>query len=368
VTSPPKLPFSISAMPRSRVSDLLRIREQINTAPPYQRQSDVWEPRKRQLFIDSLLNGFDIPKMYFHEVSGQKGAGTYQYAVVDGKQRLETIWAYLDDKFELADDFLWYEDQETTNVGGLKYSQLPPKMQARLDSTSLPVQVIYTEDAQWIEELFSRLNEAVALNAPERRNAMGGPLPQIIRTLPARPFFQDRLPFGDNRYKHYDLATKFLYLEFRGGPSDTKRKDLDDFVKDFRERKATKEAKALEAKTIAVLGRLEDMFGESDVLLKSLGLVVTYYLLEREKTLSGTKDAREWLLEFDELRRQIRALMGVGASGGVTRVKLDPELVEFERLSQSPNDVAAMTNRMKTIARFITDPKLIRAKSRAMKG
>ena len=35
--------------------------------PPYQRQSDIWPPEKRKFLIDSLLNGFDLPKIYLHE-------------------------------------------------------------------------------------------------------------------------------------------------------------------------------------------------------------------------------------------------------------------------------------------------------------
>ena len=49
---------------------------------------------KRQLLIDSILNGYDVPKLDFHEffparlVDGKK----FKYAIVDGKQRLETIF------------------------------------------------------------------------------------------------------------------------------------------------------------------------------------------------------------------------------------------------------------------------------------
>jgi len=308
-----------------------------------------------------MINGFDIPKLYFHEVK-DKG---FKFAVVDGKQRLNAIWSFLDNALELSEDFEFWEEPKLVGAGRT-YSSLPPKLQTRFDEYKLPVQIIYTRDLEWVEELFSRLNEAVALNAPERRNALGGPIPPVVRRLPQRLFFSNRLPFENNRYRHYDLATKFLFLEYIGKPEATKRTALDAFVLDLRDRKANQEAAVLEEKTVKVLERLEDVFGESDVLLSSLGLVVIYYLLERDKILSSTSEARRLLAEFHEVRRQVRSLMRVASTTGTGKVKLDPELVEFERLSQSPNDVAAMTTRMQTLTSYIQNPKQIRSKLRAI--
>jgi hypothetical protein len=70
---------------------------------------------------------------------------------------------------------------------------------------------------------FSRLNEAVPLNAPEKRNALGGPMPKRIRALANLAFFHTRLPFPTARYRHLDLATKFLYLEDQDGLTDLKK-------------------------------------------------------------------------------------------------------------------------------------------------
>ena len=58
---------------------------------------------------------------------------------------------------------------------GFKY----PLLKARFDATSLSVISVRTEDIELIEDMFSRLNEAVPLNAPEKRNAFGGPLPKF---------------------------------------------------------------------------------------------------------------------------------------------------------------------------------------------
>lgn len=53
-------------------SSILRINSEkdfINTHPDYQRKGEVWTLQKKQLLIDSILNDYDIPKLYFHQLS-----------------------------------------------------------------------------------------------------------------------------------------------------------------------------------------------------------------------------------------------------------------------------------------------------------
>ena len=35
--------------------------------PVYQREANIWSDEKKQLLIDSIINHFDIPKLYVHE-------------------------------------------------------------------------------------------------------------------------------------------------------------------------------------------------------------------------------------------------------------------------------------------------------------
>src|SRR5918999_6479996 len=85
------------------VGKALAWRSSIEENAPYQREGAVWSTEQQQLFIDSLLNGYDVPKIYLHDLRGQHP--TKVYAVVDGKQRLNTIWRFLGDSFPLAPDF-----------------------------------------------------------------------------------------------------------------------------------------------------------------------------------------------------------------------------------------------------------------------
>lgn len=52
-------------------STILRINSEydaIEKDPNYQRRGDIWTVEKRQLLIDSILNDYDLPKLYFHVI------------------------------------------------------------------------------------------------------------------------------------------------------------------------------------------------------------------------------------------------------------------------------------------------------------
>ena len=219
-------------------------RSAIEADPPYQRESGAWSLDKRQLFIDSLLNGYDVPKIYLHDLRGSHP--TKVYAIVDGKQRLTTIWSFLDDGFPLAADFRIeaggnpdLPPDAVRPVGALRFSQLDSHWQQVLTGTWLSVVLIRDASEEDIEDLFSRLNNGEALNAAERRNALGGDMAMLIREIARRPFFGERLRFPNARYQHLVLATTLLAVEMarRAGAGELPDLDasaLDAFVRDHR--------------------------------------------------------------------------------------------------------------------------------------
>lgn len=155
------------------VAKALAWRSAIDDEPPYQRPGDAWTLEHRQLFIDSLLNGYDVPKIYLHDLRGRHP--TKVYAVVDGKQRLTALWSFVRDEFALAAGFRIESDDgvavapgAVAPVGGQRFSELDPAWQRALLRTPLSVVLIRSADVEDIEELFSRLNNGVPLSASQR--------------------------------------------------------------------------------------------------------------------------------------------------------------------------------------------------------
>jgi hypothetical protein len=337
--------FSVSAFVNNSVLFVYTEREKMQLNPPYQRMSDVWTLEKRQLLVDSILNGFDVPKIYFHKFSKPRkiGGSAYEYAIIDGKQRLESLWSFIDNGFALADDFEYLRDP-AVRAAGLNYNELGqkfPHLKIRFDSASLSIIMVETDDEELIEEMFSRLNEAVPLSAAEKRNAFGGPMPIQIRAIAADTFFTYNLPFTNNRYRHYDLAAKMLYITSDDFIVDTKKIYLDRFVRMWRG-KSKKAADKLRSEVVAVLAQMRKIFVKNDSLLRSVGMVVLYYYVIKMSIAEGwsAKVSRQTLLAFEEQRKQNRRI----AETDIGEANYD--LLEFDRYVQTPNDSYATRIRL----------------------
>lgn len=360
--------FNINPLKFNTLSYLHSIRATIDVDPIYQRQGEVWSLAKQQLLIDSLLNGFDVPKIYLHKLpkSGHDASGKrVQYALVDGKQRLEAVFRFIDGAFSLDAQFKFLDNPNGV-AGGMTYNDLRehhPDVIGRFNSTQLDVVVIETEDTELIEEMFSRLNEAVPLNAAEKRNALGGPCREAVHTLIASRFFATKLPFGNARLRHLDLAAKFLLWEddFQGNPprfgssdtktpKDTKKFRLDTFFKESKEAGPNGELR-IGSDRVEVerrLATLAAVFTDQDKLLASVGMVSVYYLLSQyREARSADFPQRADLQAFEERRK----------GDLVPEDQMDwgeYELLEFNSKSQSPNDGSALAYRVRIMDTYIS--------------
>jgi len=360
--------MDISNLRNSTVQFLHSRRHEIDMDPVYQRQGAIWSREKQQLLIDSLINEFDVPKIYFHQhtIPVNRDGLPKRWSLVDGKQRLEAIFGFINGEFALSDDFQYLATNDVS-AASKTYTELAlthPYLVSTFNATALDVIVIRTDDHELIEEMFSRLNEAVPLNAAERRNAIGGPLRSAVLELANTNFFVERLPFSNSRYRHFDLATKFLYwsdLYLEAGekigrkPSsipvrDVKKIRLDSFFREIKE--SEKGASRTQSALSLASDRLDDLaktFTADDPLLTSVGMVSIYFLLALSRWAdSRTLPSRTNFLKFEAERKSLKVKSDGELKSG------EYEMVEFGRLSQSPNDGGALTYRLKLLDIFLT--------------
>ena len=310
----------------------------IEERPPYQRESAVWSLDKQQLFIDSILNGYDVPKIYLHDLRGEHP--TKVYSIVDGKQRLTTLWEFLTDGFALAADFT----VETRNIppdlpegsvppsGGQRFSEFDPAWRELFEQTFLSVVLIRFATEEDIEELFSRLNNGEPLNAAEKRNAMGGDTVRLIREVAARPFFREKVAFTNGRHQHNDLAARFVAVESaavagQAALPDLRSHALDLLVKDHR--RLTDETRtAIRDRVTGRLARLETLTDERDPRLASPAQALLVYLLAAD--LEGVDAAgQQRFMDFLGWFSAERAAALDRPEGD-----RDPELIEYSELTQ----------------------------------
>jgi hypothetical protein len=354
------------AYPRPNIIDVFAERDSIDLSPVYQRISGVWDLRKRRLLIDSIVNGFDLPKIYFHELTPPRRADgrTLRYAIVDGKQRLEAIWSYMQDEFGLPADFRFFDDPNVS-AGGARYSELAstyPKLRARFDTTNLPIVTILTDDQELIDDLFSRLNEAVPLTAPEYRNTLGGPLPRVFRELVNDTFFQACLPFETGRHRYLDLAAKFSFICSEDDFVSTKKAELDQFVIRFRRGREEGVAwadrahvESLESSVRSILDQMAEFFDASDPLLSSIGWITLYFhmfRIGRGQRLDGLE--RHMFSAFVNDVSRTRLILRNLAFTFEGREEADPQLAQFDSLRQSLNDAFALRTRYQILCSYLS--------------
>jgi uncharacterized protein with ParB-like and HNH nuclease domain len=342
-------------LPHSTVLSVYVERDSILLDPDYQRQGEVWSLEKKQLLIDSIINRYDIPKLYFHKLDRTAANKTKKtFAVVDGRQRLEAIFGFMDGDFSLSEDFEYIPEPD---IKAEKFSYVDlakklPKLKQRLESFTLPITVIETDDVELIEEMFSRLNEAVPLNAAEKRNAIGGDMAKAFMTLSAHPFFKKSVRFADKRYKHREVSARLLFLEHslqQHRLADTKKPLLDQLTKDFKAGKKKKVDELVDA-VQPVLTAMANIFNSKDNLLASQSSIPVYYLLTREALKGNNMKSltRNGLVRFNEQRVENRALAERSIS------KADFDLLEFDRMSQQgTNDASSIRERLRIIAKHL---------------
>lgn len=198
---------------------LLELKDAINQQPQFQR-GEVWKERRKQLLIDSILRGYDFPKIY---LSKNRSNIQHTYDVADGQQRLRAIWEYFGDVYPLADNA---KPVSGHRVAGVKFSRLPRPLQQRLQSFKATIAVINGMPQEELRTLFARLQMGVVLTPPELRNAIASAVGATIHTAAETHRFFVESKIVKTRFKRQDFLTHALALAHYSNAEDLKAKLL----------------------------------------------------------------------------------------------------------------------------------------------
>jgi hypothetical protein len=138
-------------------------RNLLNLDPPYQRRS-VWNQNFKDFFIDTLLLNYPAPALFLYEEINQNGQAKYN--VVDGKQRLSTIFDFVENRFAISDKASF------TELRGKYFEELDNEIKIRFWNYSFLVEYLPSSDENIINNIFDRINRNVArLTSQELRHA-----------------------------------------------------------------------------------------------------------------------------------------------------------------------------------------------------
>ena len=324
-------------------------RGEIDFEPPYQRRGRLWSPSDKAYLVDSIINGFDVPKLYLADF--QIGQSTLNisklpYAIIDGKQRLEAVFDFFENKVVLRPDFKFKKDP-TMELGGLSLKDLQrsyPRVAEEFENASLDIMSVFAEDEEDINEIFVRLNKSKPLTGAEVRNAVRGPVSDVVRTLRSHDFFIHNIRFSVKRAADLNASAKLLIFEYMGKPSATKKTNLDEFAL----QKVEQERLELAGRRVVdTLTTMTEIFIPRDILLSSAGIIPVYFWFVRNMTDDKQRIVREFLVHFEHKRKVNRELQK-----GRGEKALNPSLARFDTLNRSTNDQQSHVGRVKILDEF----------------
>ncbi|WP_165225780.1 DUF262 domain-containing protein [Aquisphaera insulae] len=278
------------------VQDFLDRKGEINPKPQYQR-GEVWKLPEKQLLIDSILNGFDIPKIYLNKISSSL---QYEYDVADGQQRLIAIWNFCENEYQLG-----VNSRLGPSRSGHAFKDLKKADRDKILAFKLVTAVVTGATSDEIRELFSRLQKGQRLTPAEFRNSMPSVLGDIIRAMAAtQPFFQ-RGDFDPSRYKTDDLIAHLFALELYDAKRDLKAPTLELM---YREHAAGAPQEVLQKvnQILAFMDQMQD--ARPGCINTKWGLVDLYWLMSKHlEHLPQPVDLADRYLAFEQLRKRYNA-------------------------------------------------------------
>ena len=250
------------------VQSMINGREKLNLNPGYQR-NPVWKEAKKQLLLDSILRGYDLPKFYFHELSNNK----YDFDVIDGQQRLRSIFDFIDGKINLGK---MSADLPDGDLSGKSFLELDTPIKDKVTGFQLTISQVREAEREEIAELFKRLQDGVQLSAAERRNAVISDLGIFIKeTTKKYPVFTNSTQLND-RFMLDEYAASVLSIELEGGATEINSNSLLKLYENHR--KFDVENKKIK-KFEKILNYMSNVFHKPAPELKNKYSFIDFYLL-----------------------------------------------------------------------------------------
>lgn len=246
---------------------------------PIQRQSGQWDGDrlKKSLLIHSMLANYPVPPIYcLKEAISEK---EYSYSILDGKQRLTTIFDYIDGRYPLdADTPSVVIDDVSYELGGKYFTDLDLECQQELLRFKFTIYGFEDADDDLIEEIFFRLNNSTPLSKPQKSMALTGVHnATFIKSILSDRFFSEICQFSAlQRRKSDDLCAllqammlldnRYMGYEFSSISAEETMRYASHIKNNYSE--------AQKERLYDIIDYLEKAFPEKDKMLKKINIPI----------------------------------------------------------------------------------------------
>lgn len=195
--------------------------------PQYQRKDNRWPSENNKLFIDSILRGYDIPKLYFRNVENNK------FEVLDGQQRLKACFSYKLNRFRLGHSI---EGVDGISISNCRYCDLEESLQEKFNTTLLDICWLQNYTDVEASNFFQRLQMGVSLVPAEKRHSMiDSNMRWFITKLVNEHKVFKVCSFSNKKFEDEDAVAKILYLHIKGRPVSLGHKEMERVYKEYKD-------------------------------------------------------------------------------------------------------------------------------------
>lgn len=158
---------------------------------PIQRGMGQWEKGRKSELIHSILSNYPVPNLYFlKENDGTRNI----YKVLDGKQRLTSIFEFINGEFKLHKNTPPVKTEEgLVEIANLTFDELPKDFQEDIKRFKFTIYLFEDCTDEEIETIFFRLNNGVSLSIPQKtKSKLGLQLAIFTTVMTDKPFMTEK--------------------------------------------------------------------------------------------------------------------------------------------------------------------------------
>ncbi|MFA5169370.1 MAG: DUF262 domain-containing protein [Candidatus Paceibacterota bacterium] len=319
---------------KKALDKLYRRRDRYDLQPDFQRE-EVWDEKKEQKLMDTILKNWDIPKVYLRANDAEN------FDCVDGQQRMTAIFKFYDNELKLP--------KESGEYVGLFYKDLPDKVKDIFDDYELDLVLIYDATEEELRNLFARLQLGVPLNSAEKLNAMSGNMRNFVKELSAKDFFKNKISLKNKRFAFQAISSQICLIEMNG-IRDAKFKDMEDFYSretDFDNNSF------LAKKIVKVLTEMDKIFPVKTSLFRSRSAIISFFIILSEMIKNGlslNSDYRKSLKDFYiKFQKDLKEEIEKGSEA------IDAELMVYQsKINQAPDSKESISKRHEILKRRLS--------------
>jgi uncharacterized protein with ParB-like and HNH nuclease domain len=293
----------------------------------------VWTPKQKVRLIETILMGYPMPEIYLHQL--EAGAdGKQVFSIVDGQQRITTIFQFVSNEWSIDARFLDKKNQKSP-YSNCKWNDLTNDLKKSFWAYTINSRIIPPEiTIEEIKAIFRRLNESdKSLNPQELRHAeFSGKIIKLAENLADMSFWDDWGVFTTNNIRRMaDVeATTSLISYLRNGIVTDNAETINGLYDLFNENYPDEKRDQRVIKSR--LSVIDDIFDRDDVVseffAKSVHIYTLFTLFDTDLKLQHVNKLSAALRKFaqqysGELKasKKIASLLEEYRSGSVQRTR-----------------------------------------------